>query len=316
MHCQVWRYDPAWLGDLTNGGITFVNILGGVRIAGKPFTASEWNTWGPHRASADMGINPAAAIAYRRDVTESPHNTVVVIDPGKDNIFGKGWSIWNMPAVSSSMEQTKTSIAFGTVPAGLRNVTVISAPAKNLLLTKDNTVTSDTKEIFRNWEEGYQTLDKPRSQIVHGFIGGMPVQLSTVLIKAKAPYSAVAVSSLTDKPIKESGRVLITGISTVRETGVGKAWGMRTKTGYISQTVGGTLTVTSMIVPPNGFSIATFPRFPSGMGIIDPLWILNHLHSADLARDRKRRPFTFSRWCGAGAHRYPVRLHAAGLWRS
>lgn len=41
-------------------------------------------------------------------------------------------------------------------------------------------------------------------------------------------------------------------------------------------------------------------------GDIDPLWVLNHLHSADLARDGQRRPFTFSRWCGAGAHRYPV----------
>lgn len=41
-------------------------------------------------------------------------------------------------------------------------------------------------------------------------------------------------------------------------------------------------------------------------GDIDPLWILNHLHSIDLARDKNRRPFTFSRWCGAGAHRYPV----------
>lgn len=39
---------------------------------------------------------------------------------------------------------------------------------------------------------------------------------------------------------------------------------------------------------------------------VDPLWVLNHLHSADLARDGQRRPFTFSRWCGAGAHRYPV----------
>ena len=44
----------------------------------------------------------------------------------------------------------------------------------------------------------------------------------------------------------------------------------------------------------------------TSFGDIDPLWVLNHLHSADLARDGKRRPFTFSRWCGAGAHRYPV----------
>ena len=41
-------------------------------------------------------------------------------------------------------------------------------------------------------------------------------------------------------------------------------------------------------------------------GDIDPLWLLSHLHSADLARNGDKRPFTFSRWCGAGAHRYPI----------
>lgn len=38
---------------------------------------------------------------------------------------------------------------------------------------------------------------------------------------------------------------------------------------------------------------------------IDPLWMLNHYHFLDNARDN-RRPLTFSRYAGPGSHRYPV----------
>ena len=38
---------------------------------------------------------------------------------------------------------------------------------------------------------------------------------------------------------------------------------------------------------------------------IDPLWMLNHFHFLDDARDG-RRPLTFSRYAGPGSHRYPV----------
>ncbi|HUX71874.1 MAG TPA: TIM-barrel domain-containing protein, partial [Cellulomonadaceae bacterium] len=38
---------------------------------------------------------------------------------------------------------------------------------------------------------------------------------------------------------------------------------------------------------------------------IDPLWMLNHFHFLDSARDG-RRALTFSRYAGPGSHRYPV----------
>ncbi|MFI2753711.1 TIM-barrel domain-containing protein [Cellulomonas sp. P22] len=38
---------------------------------------------------------------------------------------------------------------------------------------------------------------------------------------------------------------------------------------------------------------------------LDPLWMLNHVHHSDSARDGKR-PLTFSRYAGLGSHRYPV----------
>lgn len=42
---------------------------------------------------------------------------------------------------------------------------------------------------------------------------------------------------------------------------------------------------------------------------IDPLWMLNHFHFLDNAREIdgvERRPLTFSRYAGPGSHRYPV----------
>lgn len=39
--------------------------------------------------------------------------------------------------------------------------------------------------------------------------------------------------------------------------------------------------------------------------ILDPLWMLNHLHIADIKRNGKR-PMFFSRYSGPGSHRYPV----------
>ena len=44
----------------------------------------------------------------------------------------------------------------------------------------------------------------------------------------------------------------------------------------------------------------------SKMPGLDPLWMLNHLHYYDLARDVRKRPFVFSRWSGLGNHRYPI----------
>lgn len=44
--------------------------------------------------------------------------------------------------------------------------------------------------------------------------------------------------------------------------------------------------------------------------VLDPLWLLNHLHYLDSGRERatgeRRRPLTFSRYAGPGSQRYPI----------
>lgn len=43
----------------------------------------------------------------------------------------------------------------------------------------------------------------------------------------------------------------------------------------------------------------------SKMEGLDPLWMLNHYHAVDIARDGNR-PLIFSRYAGPGSHRYPI----------
>ncbi|TCI64208.1 glycoside hydrolase family 31 protein [Exiguobacterium sp. SH3S1] len=43
----------------------------------------------------------------------------------------------------------------------------------------------------------------------------------------------------------------------------------------------------------------------SKMEGLDPMWMLNHYHAADISRDGNR-PLIFSRYAGPGSHRYPV----------
>lgn len=44
---------------------------------------------------------------------------------------------------------------------------------------------------------------------------------------------------------------------------------------------------------------------PQELEKMDPLWLLNHLHIIDIKRNGKR-PMFFSRYSGAGSHRYPI----------
>ncbi len=55
----------------------------------------------------------------------------------------------------------------------------------------------------------------------------------------------------------------------------------------------------------------------SSLEKMDPLWLLNHLHILDISRNGKR-PMFFSRYCGIGAHRYPVGFSGdtVATWKS
>lgn len=90
--------------------------------------------------------------------------------------------------------------------------------------TKNGSILSATKELLwrpgKNQRDGYFAMNTARTQAVTGFTGGGATNLKDVSLKIRNPYAAVYVTSLDDKPLAGSGRMLVTTIARARNTGM------------------------------------------------------------------------------------------------
>jgi hypothetical protein len=211
---------------------------------------------------AHMGVMPLAALLYRRDVTESPTNTVVVMDD-TDTFGGRydGWSTKKpdesgVPAAFlTSFERTKTTIAFAADFKPTATATAVrgAGHAKNFLAQPD-TAETDTRELRRNWREGWQIIDTPRSQVVQGFFGERPHRTADAAFHLRGRFGVAAISSLTAEPVARGSRLLVTAMGpSHRVEGRGEH--------YRSQALAGTLTVRFATRPA---AVALTPLFGDG----------------------------------------------------
>jgi hypothetical protein len=70
-------------------------------------------------------------------------------------------------------------------------------------------VTSDTGEVQRNWEEGWLTINTPRTQAATGWIGGRRIGLADVEMEPVTRNASIVVQSLTNEPIDKSDKILV-----------------------------------------------------------------------------------------------------------
>ncbi|MFW6162898.1 MAG: hypothetical protein ACODAJ_09025 [Planctomycetota bacterium] len=83
-------------------------------------------------------------------------------------------------------------------------------------------IRSDTGELWRDWKVGVATLDTPRTQAAMGRLGasGTPWQTADCTFAVTTPFAVMALSSLTDEPIAESGRLLLVAAARAQNTGM------------------------------------------------------------------------------------------------
>ena len=102
------------------------------------------------------------------------------------------------------------------------------APEADRLLEADETldagagdsVTSDTGEIYRNWEKRLSWIDTPRTKAAYGMVGEAgEINLKGLKLKVDTPFAAIAISSLTDDPITASDNLLLTAIGRADNSG-------------------------------------------------------------------------------------------------
>lgn len=78
---------------------------------------------------------------------------------------------------------------------------------------------SDTGELHRDIAKGVMTIDTARTQAAMGFIGGRRVELTNLSVEATSPHCVISASTLDDKPIGQSSRILLCALGEAVNTG-------------------------------------------------------------------------------------------------
>ena len=220
----------------------------------------EWrhriNLWSTFYDPAITGIMPAAAIAFRRGHI-SPAHTAYCLKLTPAQLFETMLSPeHNTATIRTLIEQSRLTIGMPAVkelpwlkPSETSSdVTVVTDPDHDHIPAGAAVVRSDTGELARNWTEGVQTIDTPRTQAVSGWIGGKALALKDASFQFKTRKAVVALSSIDDQPLSSSRFILITAVGQVRPspaTDMGKLLPNRAAEHlpFLSEPVTGTITL-------------------------------------------------------------------------
>jgi hypothetical protein len=220
-----------------------------------------------------LGVAPAAALLFRRDVSESPSATVFVFDEDKASTSRMD-TRRSLVGPRTLQEKVKVSMAFGQAPTSATQ----SREYERNFLDGVTSVVSDTGQIRRDWQMGLQTIDTPTGQAAQGFYGGRHVALTDVAFDPVTPFSVIAVNSLSGEPIATSRRLLVTAIGATRRDAPKPGQPPH----FASQTLAGAVTI--RVKPERYQSIRVTPLQGDGTRLAPrTLRVRDHVVTLDLA---------------------------------
>jgi hypothetical protein len=179
------------------------------------YTASLSN-WHMFNDPAYLTTMPAAALMYRRgDVQEA--NTNYVFTPEPKTFYYQKISPENSIALRTASEIGKLAIKIPHSPE-LPWINETSLPSnaisfndfnKSFINKDSNSVVSDTNEIYRDWSKGFFTVNTSKTQLAAGWLRDKNIKLDNVIINLKTKNACVIVQSITNQPISNSKKILI-----------------------------------------------------------------------------------------------------------
>jgi hypothetical protein len=165
---------------------------------------------------ARFGLFPAAAAMFRRgDVAPARSRTTVAI-PEEMAVAASSPGPWNIPAFRALPEITGLQTAVtGTPP----NTGPVLEPYDEADEPEDVRA-SDTGQLWRSIKQRVGKVDSPRSQAVYGFLREAGTQTTTDLrVDCASDFATIAVTSLSDAPIGDADRLLLTAVGRAENTG-------------------------------------------------------------------------------------------------
>jgi hypothetical protein len=124
-----------------------------------------------------------------------------------------------MPALVATNEKHKLVMSVGDSKKNAGDM-IVQPGSERSVKAGENEVTSDTGQMYRNWEKRIGRIDTPFTKAVYGFIGEVEsIQMQGLTLKVNTSFATIALSSLTDDPIEKSSRLLLTAVGKSENTG-------------------------------------------------------------------------------------------------
>ena len=164
-----------------------------------------------------FGLFPHAALLLRRGDAKEANVKIGVVFPEKSKVLREPIPPWRVKALWPTVEVHRVEVVLpGEEPRRLDKIVKFD----ECPLEVGDFVKSDTGEYGRSFVKRIAWIDTPRTQAAWGFLGEAgPVDLSATRFEIETDFAVVAVSSLTNSPIRESGSLLVTAVGRVENKG-------------------------------------------------------------------------------------------------
>jgi hypothetical protein len=187
-----------------------------VDMIGKPITSNAIGNSYYRGGSFDTFNDPAkfglfyhAALIFRRGDIK-PATKIVSVKT--DNLYTS--------QTSKSLQLTPEKHRVEMILPGMTaKGDLVVDPDKTIVDVKSGEVLSDSKELYRNLNKKIGWIDSPNTKAVYGFVGKEgELVLTDLKINAKTDFATIAISTLTDEPIKSSTNMLLTAVGRADNT--------------------------------------------------------------------------------------------------
>jgi hypothetical protein len=157
----------------------------------------------------------AALIVRRQDVARAAKKLIVDVSAMHRN--GTPIGSENTAAVEGAFETHEMAMRVKGSEGAAGHVV---DPATRTVAKDATKLESDTGELRRDLQKRIASIDSPRTKVAYGFLGAAgPVELDGMRVTMRTDFGVVALSSLTDKPIRDSDNLLLTTVGRADNTG-------------------------------------------------------------------------------------------------
>ena len=186
-------------------------------MAGVPYREGIFSTWND---PAKFGLFYHSALLFRRGDVAPATKKVAAYSTDLGQLQNT--------ALQGLLEQHQAATTFDqTLPAGYDEAT----PAdKAYPHPQEGKIVSDNGQLWRDLQKRIGVVDTARTKIIYGFLGlagnlsssykavDQGISINGLSVDCKTDFAVVAMSSLTDDPIKTSDNILLSTIGRARNT--------------------------------------------------------------------------------------------------